>query len=153
MERFLWYDLYDSYSVFKSLHINLKRQNTSYPLKIVLLRYCNLHVQISRIILKRTSFRVKPLLSNTYAKLKAHFMKKLSSTEAELKNSLLIRKACSTEGFRFWLNNYKSAHLTFTKRKSIKQSSFHADFEDGGHYGMSDWGISLIDQTKIRSLK
>ena len=80
-------------------------------------------------------------------------MKKLSSTEAELKNSLLIKKAYSTERFRFRFSNYKLAHLTFTKRKSVKQLSLHADFENGRHYGMSDWDISFIDQTKIYSLK
>ena len=33
----------------------------------------------------------------------------------------LYKKACSTERFKFRLNNYKSAHLTFTKKKSVKQ--------------------------------
>ena len=65
----------------------------------------------------------------------------------------LYKKACSTERFKFRLNNYKSAHLTFTKKKSVKQLSLHADFEDGGHYVRSDWDISFIDETKTRSLK
>ena len=59
-ERFVWYDLYDFYSVLKSLHTNLKRKNSSYLLKTVsckfwcrnLLRFSSLQVQISRIIQK-----------------------------------------------------------------------------------------------------
>ena len=36
------------------------------------------------------------ILSNTYATFEAKFIKKLSSTEAELKKGLLIKKACNS---------------------------------------------------------
>ena len=56
-ERFVWYNFYDSYLVLKSLQ-NLKTQNSSHLLKIKsykfqcrkFLRFCKLHIQISRII-------------------------------------------------------------------------------------------------------
>ena len=62
-------------------------------------------------------------------------------------------KACSkqytgsTESFRAIFSNYKSAHRNFIKGKTVKQAPFHAHFEDDKHYGMSDWEITLIDQT------
>ena len=30
---------------------------------------------------------------------------------------------------------------------TVKQASFHAHFEDDKHHGISDWEITLIDQT------
>ena len=62
-------------------------------------------------------------------------------------------KACSkqytgsTESFRSRFNNYKSAHRSFIKGNTVKQASFHAHFEDDKHHGISDWEITLIDQT------
>ena len=62
-------------------------------------------------------------------------------------------KTCSkqytgnTERFRSRLNNYKSAHRSFIKGNTVKQASFHAHFEDDKHHGISDWEITLIDQT------
>ena len=53
----------------------------------------------------------------------------------------------STERFRFRFNNYKSAHRNYIKGNTIKQASFHVHFEDDKHHGMSDWEITLIDQT------
>ena len=62
-------------------------------------------------------------------------------------------KACSkqyigsTESFQSRFNNYKSAHRSFIKGNTIKQVSFHAHFEDDKHYRISDWEITLDDQT------
>ena len=53
----------------------------------------------------------------------------------------------STESFRSRFNNYKSARRNFIKGNTAKQASFHAHFEDDKH-GMSDWEITLIDQTE-----
>ena len=53
----------------------------------------------------------------------------------------------STESFRSRFNNYKSAHRNYIKRNTVKQASFHAHFENDKH-GMSDWEITLIDQTE-----
>ena len=63
-------------------------------------------------------------------------------------------KACSkqytgsTESFRSRFNNYKSAHRSFIKGNTVKQASVHAHFEDDKHHGISDWEITLIDQTE-----
>ena len=63
-------------------------------------------------------------------------------------------KACSkqytssTESFRSRFNNYKSAYRSYIKGNTVKQASFHAHFEDDKHHGMSDWEITLIDQTE-----
>ena len=38
--------------------------------------------------------------------------------------------------------------MSLIKRNSVKQASFHTDFEDKGHYSMSDRDISLNDQAK-----
>ena len=63
-------------------------------------------------------------------------------------------KACSkqytgsTESFRSRFNNYKSAHRNYIKGNTIKQASFHAHFEDDKGHSMSDWEITLIDQTE-----
>ena len=62
-------------------------------------------------------------------------------------------KACSkqytgsTESFQSRFKNYKSAHRNFIKGNTVKQASFHAHFEDDKHHGMSNWEITLIDQT------
>ena len=62
-------------------------------------------------------------------------------------------KACSkqytgsTERFRSRFNNYKSAHRSFIKGNTVKEASFHTHFEDDKHHGISDWEITLIDQT------
>ena len=62
-------------------------------------------------------------------------------------------KACSkqytgsAESFPSRFNNYKSAHRSFIKGNTVKQVSFHAHFEDDKHHGISDWQITLIDQT------
>ena len=62
-------------------------------------------------------------------------------------------KACSkhytgsTESFRSRFDNYKSVHRSFIKGNTVKQASFHAHFEDDKHHGISDWEITLIDQT------
>ena len=46
------------------------------------------------------------------------------------------------------------AGLTITSQpigitlNTVKQASFHAHFEDDKHHGMSDWEITLIDQTE-----
>ena len=62
-------------------------------------------------------------------------------------------KACSkqytgsTESFRSRFNNYKSAHRSFIKGNTVKQASFHAHFENDKHHGISDWEITLTDQT------
>ena len=67
---------------------------------------------------------------------------------------LFLCKACSkqytgsTESFRSWFNNYKSAHRNYIKGNTVKQAQFHAHFEDDKHHGMSDWEITLIDQTE-----
>ena len=53
----------------------------------------------------------------------------------------------STESFQSRFNNYKSTHRNFIKRNTVKQASFHAHFEDDKHHGISDWEITLIDQT------
>ena len=53
----------------------------------------------------------------------------------------------STESFRSRFGNYKSAHRIFIKWNTIKQASFYAHFEDHKHHGISDWEITLIDQT------
>ena len=45
-------------------------------------------------------------------------------------------------------NNYKSAHRNFIKGNTVKQPSFHAHFDGDEHHGMSDWEITLIDQTR-----
>ena len=52
-----------------------------------------------------------------------------------------------TESLRSRFNNYKSAYRNFIKGNTVKQVSFHAHFEDDKHRGMSDWKITLIDQT------
>ena len=49
--------------------------------------------------------------------------------------------------FRSRFNNYKSAHRSFINGNTVKQASFHAHFEDDRHHGISDWEITLIDQT------
>ena len=36
---------------------------------------------------------------------------------------------------------------SFIKGNTIKQASFQAHFEDDKHHGISDWEITLIDQT------
>ena len=54
----------------------------------------------------------------------------------------------SAESFRSRFNNYKSAHRYFVKENTVKQGSFHAHVEDDKHHGMSDWEITLIDQTE-----
>ena len=62
-------------------------------------------------------------------------------------------KACSkqytgsTESFRSRFSNYQSAHRIFIKGNTVKQASFHAHFKDDKHHGISDWEITLIDQT------
>ena len=53
----------------------------------------------------------------------------------------------SAESFRSRFNNYKSAHRSFIKGNTVKQASFVAHFEDDKHHGISDWEITLIDQT------
>ena len=46
------------------------------------------------------------------------------------------------------------AGLTITSQpigitlNTVKQALFHAHFEDDKHHGMSDWEITLIDQTE-----
>ena len=63
-------------------------------------------------------------------------------------------KACSkqytgsTESFRARFNNNKSIHRNFIKGNTVKQASFHAHFEDDKHHVMSEWKITLIDQTE-----
>ena len=42
----------------------------------------------------------------------------------------------------------KASTLDFFNENTVKQASFHAHFEDDKHHGMSDWEITLIDQTK-----
>ena len=37
--------------------------------------------------------------------------------------------------------------MNFIKGNIIKQASFHNHFENDKHHGMSDWEITLIDQT------
>ena len=37
--------------------------------------------------------------------------------------------------------------VCFIKGNTVKQASFHAHFEDDKHHGISDWEITLIDQT------
>ena len=54
----------------------------------------------------------------------------------------------STESFRSRFNSYKSAYRNYIKGNTVKQASFHAHFKDDKHHGMSDWEITLIDQTE-----
>ena len=37
--------------------------------------------------------------------------------------------------------------MSFIKWNNVKQALFHAHFEDDKHHRMSDWEITLIDQT------
>ena len=41
-----------------------------------------------------------------------------------------------------------SAHNILMKENTVKQVSLHAHFEDGKHHVMSNWKITLIDQTE-----
>ena len=62
-------------------------------------------------------------------------------------------KACSkqytgsTESFRSRFDSCESALRSFIKGNTVKQASFHAHFEDDKHHVISDWEITLIDQT------
>ena len=53
----------------------------------------------------------------------------------------------STESFRSRFNNYKSVNRSFIKGNTVKQASFHAHFEGGKHHGISNWEVTVIDQT------
>ena len=53
----------------------------------------------------------------------------------------------STENFQPRFINCKSAHSSFIKRNTVKQTSFHAHFVNDKHHDMSDLEITLIDQT------
>ena len=67
---------------------------------------------------------------------------------------LFSRKTCSKQytgsakSFRSRFNNYTSAHRNFIKGNTAKQALFPPHLEDDIHHSMSDWEITLIDQTE-----
>ena len=54
---------------------------------------------------------------------------------------------CNTESFRSRFKYHKSAHRNFVKENTVKQASYRAHFEDDKYHSMSEWEITLIDQT------
>ena len=60
-------------------------------------------------------------------------------------------KQCKgAESFRLRFDGYKSAHRSFNKKTIVKQASLQAQFENEEDHGMSDWEVTLTDQTVDR---
>ena len=62
------------------------------------------------------------VLSNAYATFQAQFMRKLSNTEAEFKNSVACKKACTASGFASQWDLYTLEYNYLLMRISFKLS-------------------------------
>ena len=50
------------------------------------------------------------------------------------------------KNFRTRLNNYKSAHRSYRKKRKVSQQRFYEHHGQQSHHGIDDWQFTLIEQ-------